>query len=588
MDSKMLQKLFFLSLSILLLIFFQVCPADADWTIITVDRGDVGAYTSLALDNGNPRISYHEGITMDLQYAWCDSECADTTNWDAVVIDSSGDVGQHSSLYDSSGNPHISYYDATAGDLKYATCTSGCNTPANWTTETVDSTNNVGLYTSMSLDDSGTPHISYFDATTLDLKYAFKSGGTWQIVTVDSLGSVGEYTSLALDSLGKPRISYHGNSNLKYAWCDTACDTPGNWTAITLENRVCSIAGTPCLSNSNCPSGESCSDVGEYSSLVLDSSENPRISYASFVTPTNGDLKYAFCDSGCTIPGNWTTATVDTAGNTGKDTSLALDSSENPHIAYYRLDQGNLLYAKHNGTSWTIETVDSAGDVGEFCSLSLDGNNDPHISYYDFNNEDLKYALLAEPCLLDTDCNDNNDCTDDTCNVGTGDCVFTPNSEPCNDGLFCTLTDQCSGGACVGSGDTCDVTQFCDEATDMCYDDSDSDGVFDNEDNCIDTPNPGQEDTFPPDGNGIGDACDCEADFNCDVNVDAADVDAFLTDFGRSTFNNPCTNGNPCNGDFDCNVNVDAADVSKFLEDFGRSVFNNPCPACVPGAWCVY
>ena len=108
------------------------------------------------------------------------------------------------------------------------------------------------------------------------------------------------------------------------------------------------------------------------------------------------------------------------------------------------------------------------------------------------------------------------------------------------------------------------------------------------DDNCPETYNPTQEDTYPPGGNGIGDACECESDFNCDGNVDATDVTAFLGDFGRSTYNNPCTNAAPCNGDVDCNANVDANDVTMFLHDFGRSQFNNPCPACVEEPWCVY
>ena len=118
--------------------------------------------------------------------------------------------------------------------------------------------------------------------------------------------------------------------------------------------------------------------------------------------------------------------------------------------------------------------------------------------------------------------------------------------------------------------------------------DSDGDTVCGDTDNCPNTSNQDQEDTYPPQGNNIGDACDCESDFNCDGNVDAIDVDSFLTDFGRNQFNDPCTSVNPCNGDINCDVNVDATDVTKFLEDFGRNQFNNPCPTCVVGDWCVY
>jgi hypothetical protein len=97
-----------------------------------------------------------------------------------------------------------------------------------------------------------------------------------------------------------------------------------------------------------------------------------------------------------------------------------------------------------------------------------------------------------------------------------------------------------------------------------------------------------QEDTSPPQGNGIGDACDCESDFDCDGDVDAGDVATFLIDFGRFEFNNPCASGNQCNGDFECDADVDSADVEKLLEDFGRFQFNNPCPPCVVRDWCVY
>ena len=100
--------------------------------------------------------------------------------------------------------------------------------------------------------------------------------------------------------------------------------------------------------------------------------------------------------------------TLDRTGNTGWDTSLALTTAENPRIAYYRFDSGDLKYAWcdvscANTTNWNTQTVDSAGDVGEFASLALDSsNNTPHISYYDWDNSDLKYATLAIHCYIYT------------------------------------------------------------------------------------------------------------------------------------------------------------------------------------------
>ena len=43
----------------------------------------------------------------------------------------------------------------------------------------------------------------------------------------------------------------------------------------------------------------------------------------------------------------------------------------------------------------------------------------------------------------------------------------------------------------------------------------------------------------------------CEGNFDCDQDVDGTDAAVFKADFGRSSFNRPCTPPDPCVGDFD-------------------------------------
>ena len=72
-----------------------------------------------------------------------------------------------------------------------------------------------GGFTSLDLDESSQPHISYTDSD--GLKYARYDGVSWHIETVD--GNGGGTISLSLDELGQPHVSYYdyANHDLKYA-----------------------------------------------------------------------------------------------------------------------------------------------------------------------------------------------------------------------------------------------------------------------------------------------------------------------------------------------------------------------------------
>jgi hypothetical protein len=550
MNVKNQQIVLILTISFFFIVFTGY-PAAAQWTITTVDStGNVGRDTSLALDDsGNPRISYYRFDTGDLKYAWCDTGCDVSGNWNTVPVDSAGDAGEYTSLaLDGSGNPRMSYYAFDTGALKYAWCDAGCDNSSNWNRLTVNSAGTVGADTSLALDGSWNPRISYHDDVNNNLQYTWcdvncANTGNWTAETVASTGDVGLYTSLVLDGSGNPRVSYYkyDTDDLNYAWCDTGCDNPGNWNSIMVDSE---------------------DNVGLYTSLALDSSNNPRISYQD---GTSLDLYYTWCDAGCDDPGNWNRVTVDSAGTVGVDTSLALDSSDNPRISYYGNDTLKYAWcdtACNDPGNWNIETVDStAGSVGEYTSLKLDGSDIPHISYYDLTNGNLKYAYAYDDDRDDDGISNTEDnCPDD----------YNPDQEDID---------------CDGIGDICDGLIDCTEGADC---DNDCDGIYNQNDNCPVDYNPLQQDSYPPQGNNIGDACDCECDFDCDGDVDAGDVTSFLTDFGRSWIINPCANGNPCNGDCECDTDVDSADVEKLLEDFGRSWIINPCPACVPGDWCVY
>jgi hypothetical protein len=182
-------------------------------------RSRVGKASSLALEDVYPyqaRIAYYDHFRGDLKYAWQSS-----TTWNVITLDSTGNIGAFPSLaLDSSGYPHISYLDVrqTGSTLKYR-----WKTQDGWFSQTVDTVGDLPYSTgrsSLELDQADRAHISYYDGTNGDLKYARFDGAVWIIQTIETEGDVGTRTSLELDQASCPHISYRDVTNqaLKYAF----------------------------------------------------------------------------------------------------------------------------------------------------------------------------------------------------------------------------------------------------------------------------------------------------------------------------------------------------------------------------------
>lgn len=129
-------------------------------------------------------------------------------------------------------------------------------------------------------------------------------------------------------------------------------------------------------------------------------------------------------------------------------------------------------------------------------------------------------------CASDTDCDDGNDCTDDTCVDGA--CQTAHNTDACDDGDLCTVGDACAGGSCQGAPVSCNG--------DAC-----------NDADC--NPATGECETTPVD---CDDGNVCTTETGCDVDLGCQYADN----------SNSCDNGDACAGDLCIEGNCQGATCS--------------------------
>jgi hypothetical protein len=251
----------------------KVAEPDAtiDWVYHTVDsEGWVGEYSSVAVVDGLPAISYYDYTNTGLKFARATTPTpSGAADWQFHAVETAGQVGRFSSLAVVNGKPAVSYYGDTGTDLRYAKAL--ISEPSNqmdWRVHVVDGEIDVGLYSAMAvLGDR--PMISYYDWSSKSLKFALahsndpSSGADWSVHPVNAEGTVSLSPSLIAKD-AKPVMTYYGNGDLYYAQAVT--DDPssmadwqilpvdvsgaaGNYSSLTLIDSMPAIAyfGNPGL-----------------------------------------------------------------------------------------------------------------------------------------------------------------------------------------------------------------------------------------------------------------------------------------------------------------------------------------------------
>jgi hypothetical protein len=353
-----------------------------------------GKFNSLKLDaSGFPVISHYDYSNNDLVLTHCNDVACTPTGDTTFTVDSAADVGQYSSMVLSAGNPVIAYYDATTFDLKLAHCNdSKCDPTGAESIQTVDATGDVGQYASLALDPSGNPVISYFDATTGNLKVAHCNdancdpavGGAESIKSVTSTAAVdGQFTSIGVSG-GLPTVAYYDttNSAVRVVRCsDLNCDP-----AVGAEtfNTVASTIGV----------------TQQGLSMVLDAAGNPVISYFD-------DLSYvsvAHCnDLACVPAGDQINELLDPSGGLIEPvySSITLAGTI-PVVSYW--DGTSLLMVARCLDADCLGSAVSAADTaspnastGGYTSIAIDSIGNPIVASYDSIYADLVVTRCIEP-----------------------------------------------------------------------------------------------------------------------------------------------------------------------------------------------
>jgi hypothetical protein len=300
---------------------------------------------------------------------------------------------------------------------------------APWFIETVDSATDVGRHVSVAIDRrSGMAFISYYDAASEDLCLAryVGSGGNcgpgeaWTCETVDSTGDVGRYSSVATTSMYFTPLASGGRGDAGQDQLAAASQSGyGAWVFISYydaTNGALKYAEGGCTA-SDCSLATYTIDIGNpginvfkglHTSVKRDWSSVYHIAYQYYGEYSAEEQLYAYsvgdgsgnCGQG-SVAGDWQCDVIYNAEGAGTYASLDVDADDDPTIAFYDAGNGYPWVAQYIGSggncgpgnSWYCRRVHQPTlDTGEYVSLYVEDSGLPHIAYHNVTSGTLEYA----------------------------------------------------------------------------------------------------------------------------------------------------------------------------------------------------
>jgi hypothetical protein len=292
------------------------CALATSWETTAVDAGSapVASSGSIAVDgHGAVHMTYHVQSLTNLRYATCSTGCGSTANWTFAEIDTGAKPGLWSAIRaDAAGGLHVVYSDGSAGGLRYAECTATCGLAGSWASVALPSTLTDAQDIDLVVTPTGTLATIYrgqggggYPIETATCVSSCLSGASWQVGSLLTAAMPTRGNALTVDPSGRLHAAFWTNSTVTYANCASACTQPGQWQQTTVHTQ----------------------DGGISPGIAWSAGRLAVVSGSS-----DGKLLLATCVISCATAGDWQTQVLSTAANSGWYPRLALTGDGQPVV----------------------------------------------------------------------------------------------------------------------------------------------------------------------------------------------------------------------------------------------------------------